>query len=383
MVQPLGRRLTVVQMLPALHAGGVERGTVEIAEALVAAGHRAIVIADGGRYSERLTAIGAEWFPWPVGRKSLATLWRFVPKVRELLTRERVDILHLRSRFPAWVGALAWRGLPPLERPRLVTTVHGFYSVNRYSAIMTRGEAVICVSEAIRRYVVRHYPKTDPARLTVIPRGIDPAHYPRGYRPTAEWFQEWFAQFPETRDKRWVTLPARLTRWKGQLELLAVWPEIVARHPDAHALLVGGFDSRRADYVAELRRLIAERNLTASVTLTGDRPDLKNILAASTVVLSLSTDPEAFGRTTLEALALGTPVVGYHHGGVAEQLAAIYPHGSVAVGDRTALTRQLDAALAGILPPVTAPLPEPFTLAAMQRATLALYERLAAAPRFS
>lgn len=371
------RPLTVVQMLPALHSGGVERGTVEIAEALVAAGHRAIVIADGGRYADHLRAIGAEWIPWPVGKKSVTTLWRFVPKVRDLLMRERVDILHLRSRLPAWVGYLAWRRIPPALRPRLVTTVHGFYSVNRYSALMTRGETVICVSEAIRHYVLCHYPKTDPERLVVIPRGIDPAAYPRGYRPDPGWFAQWYAQFPETRGKRWVTLPARLTRWKGQAELLTVWREIIARHPDAHALLVGGYDARRRDYVAELQQTIRAHGLENHVTLTGDRPDLKNILAASTVVLSLSTDPEAFGRTTLEALALGTRVIGYHHGGVAEQLAAIYPEGSVAVGDQTALARQIRAALDGTLPPVTQPLPERFTLAAMQHETLALYRRLA------
>ncbi len=359
-------------MLPALHSGGVERGTVEIAEALVAAGHRAIVIASGGRYAEQLRAMGAEWIDWPVGEKRLTTLWRFVPQLRALLLRERVDVLHLRSRFPAWVGWLAWRSLPADRRPRLVTTVHGFYSANPYSAVMTRGERVICVSEAIYRYVVENY-RVDPARLTVIPRGIDPAQYPRGYRPSSEWFAQWYAQFPATCGKRWVVLPARLTRWKGQARLLTLWPQIVARHPDAHLLLVGGHDPRRASYAAELRQRIADSHVAGSITLTGDRPDLREIMAASTLVLSLSTDPEAFGRTTLEALALGIPVIGYHHGGVAEQLAALYPEGSVAVGDDVALAARINECLAGQLPPVTRPFPERFTLSAMQAATVKVY----------
>lgn len=374
----MNRPLTVVQMLPALHAGGVERGTVEIAEALVAAGHRAMVIAEGGRFAERLQAIGAEWLDWPVGRKRLTTLWRFVPQVQALLVQERVDILHLRSRFPAWVGYLAWRNLPPAHRPRLVTTVHGFYSANPYSAVMTKGERVICVSEAIRRYVLDHY-RVDRERLTVIPRGIDPAAFPRGHRPTEAWFAAWYTQFPETRGKRWVVLPARLTRWKGQARLLHLWPQVVTAVPEAHLLLVGGADPRRRDYVAELHRLVAESGLTGSVTFTGDRPDLREIMAAAAVVLSLSTDPEAFGRTTLEALALGTPVIGYHHGGVAEQLAALYPEGSIAVGDEVALVRRLIEALTGKLPPVTRPLPRKFTLGAMQQETLACYEALACA----
>ncbi len=370
---PGQRPLTVVQMLPALGSGGVERGTVEIASALVAAGHRALVVAAGGRYTETLAALGAEWIDWPVGKKSLATLWRYVPRVRALLEETRADVLHLRSRFPAWVGYLAWRGLPAAKRPRLVTTVHGFYSVNPYSAVMTRGERVICVSDAVRRYVLEHY-RADPARLIVIPRGIDPAAYARGYRPDAAWWQAWGEAYPNTLGKRWVTLPARLTRWKGQMELLAVLPELVRHFPDVHVLLVGGFDARRADYVALLGRAIEAANLSGHVTLTGERRDLKEILAASTAVLSLSTDPEAFGRTTLEALALGVPVLGYHHGGVAEQLAAIYPYGSIAVRDHAALLRKLTALLSGDAPPVTAPLPPEYTLAQMQQQTLAVYQ---------
>ena len=364
-------------MLPALHSGGVERGAVEIAEALVAVGHRAVVIAKSGRYAERLHEIGAQWFNWPVGEKRLRTLWRWVPRLRQLLSEEQVDVLHLRSRFPAWVGWLAWQSLPASQRPRLVTTVHGFYSVNPYSAVMTRGERVICVSEAIYRYVVQNY-RVDPARLTVIPRGIDPCRYRRGYRPSSDWFAQWYAQFPATRGKRWVVLPARLTRWKGQSRLLALWPQIVVRHPDAHLLLVGGYDPRRAEYVARLHQRIAQENIAGSVTLTGDRPDLREIMAASRLVLSLSIDPEAFGRTTLEALALGVPVIGYHHGGVAEQLAALYPEGSIAVGDDVALVARINECLAGELPPVTRPFPERFTLSAMQAVTLQVYAELTA-----
>ncbi|MCX7946563.1 MAG: glycosyltransferase family 4 protein [Hydrogenophilus sp.] len=376
MVQPL----TVLQLLPALGTGGVERGTLEIAEALVNAGHHAIVVAAPGHYAERLQQIGVEWYPWPIGRKSPFTLWRYIPRLLDLIACKKPHILHLRSRFPAWLGYLTWRSLPPQRRPRLVTTVHGFYSINPYSAIMTRGEAVICVSEAVYAYVRRAYPKTPPERLITIPRGIDPAFYPRGYHPPPLWYERWYQQFPQTRGKRWVVLPGRLTRWKGHEEVLALWPEIIAHHPDAHLLIVGGAARHHRAYERHLRTLIAQRHLSSSVTLTGERADLREILAASELVLSLSTRPEAFGRTTLEALALGTPVIAYHHGGVAEQLSALYPSGSVAPYDRRALGRKILAALAGTLPPVEAPLPERFTLAAMQRATLALYARLASFP---
>ena len=157
----MAERMTVLQMLPALESGGVERGTVEIAAALVRAGHRALVMSAGGRLVPELEALGAEHIPLPVGRKSLLT-FRHVSRVRRLLRERGVDVLHLRSRLPAWVGWLAWRGLPAVERPRLVTTVHGFYTVGRYSSVMTRGERVIAVSESVRDYILENYPQPIP-----------------------------------------------------------------------------------------------------------------------------------------------------------------------------------------------------------------------------
>ena len=167
-------RLTVVQLLPALHSGGVERSTLEIAEALVRDGHRALVVSAGGRLVPRLEALGAEHIALPIGRKSPLTL-RHVRRLRRLFADCEADIVHARSRLPAWLGWFALRGMsaashPP--KPRFVTTVHGLNSPSRYSAIMARGERVICVSETVRAYVLRHYPNTDPARLRVIPRGI-------------------------------------------------------------------------------------------------------------------------------------------------------------------------------------------------------------------
>ena len=163
----ISKSLTVVQMLPALSSGGVERGTIDLSKYLVENGHRSIVIAKPGAMADQLLSSGGELVPWPVGHKSLSTL-RFVTKVRSLLLNENVDILHLRSRLPAWIGYLAWKFINPDVRPRLVTTVHGPYSVNRYSAVMTKGERVIAVSDMIKQYVLSNYPRVDPAQLSVI-----------------------------------------------------------------------------------------------------------------------------------------------------------------------------------------------------------------------
>ena len=144
------RRLTVVQLLPALHSGGVERSTLEIAAALVAAGHRSVVVSAGGRLVEPLLAGGSEHIALPVGRKSLLAAPGTVRRLRSELGRLRPDIVHARSRLPAWMAWFALKGLPA-PRPRFITTVHGLNSPGRYSGIMTRGERVICARCPKRR----------------------------------------------------------------------------------------------------------------------------------------------------------------------------------------------------------------------------------------
>lgn len=364
--------LTVVQTLPALESGGVERGTLEVAQALVKAGHRSIVISGGGRLVEPLRQTGSEHVEWPIGVKSPFSL-RYITRLRRLLRDVRADILHARSRLPAWISYLAWRGMPAEQRPRFVTTVHGAHSVNRYSRIMARGERVIAVSEYIREYLLRCYPGIDPQRIHVIPRGVDPALYPYGYRPDATWLQSWQAQYPRLKDKQLIVLPARLSRRKGQTDLIAAVAALrdtgVTR--DLHTLLVGG---GREKYATELQTRIRAADLHADITLLGHRDDVREILAISSVVLSLSNLPEAFGRTVVEALSLGKPVIGYAHGGVAEILLQMYPDGLVTPGDAGAVGERLRTFIHHA-PPV--PREHPYTLDRMLSATLSLYQELA------
>lgn len=364
--------LTVVQMLPALDSGGVERGTVEIGRYLVAQGHRSIVVSAGGRMVEQLLAEGSEHVAWPVGRKRLPTL-RYVRRVRELLRETAADVLHLRSRLPAWIGYLAWRGLPAGARPHLVTTVHGPYSVSRYSAVMTRGERVIAVSGMIREYIVRNYPGVDPGRIRVIHRGVDPTVYAYGYRPSRRWLDAWYASYPQTRGRFLVTLPARLTRWKGQEDFITVVQRLLRLGVPVHGLLVGGAHPRKRRYRDELAAQIRSAGLEDRLSMLGHRDDMQQLLAVSDVVLSLSREPEAFGRTTIEALSMGRPVIGYDHGGVAEQLASVLPEGLLPVGDVTGVAGRLAAWYRN---PPKVPAEHPFTLAAMQRQTLDVYLEL-------
>jgi len=333
--------LTVLQVLPALNGGGVERGTLEVAAALAQRGHRSLVISAGGRHVDRLEAAGSRHIACPVGAKTPLAL-RWVRLLRRLLLEEQVAILHARSRLPAWVAWLAWRSLPPERRPRFLTTVHGLYSVNFYSSVMTRGERIIAVSDTARDYVLANYPGVEPERIAVIYRGVDTAEYFTGYHPDTAWLANWYRHYPETRGKYVITLPGRLTRGKGVLDFVAVVQGLKQRGIPVHGLLVGDIPAdREAGFMNECRRRIAVAGLEESITLAGYREDLRDILAISGAVLSLSWHPEAFGRTVAEALSLGRPVAGYAHGGVGEQLQAMFPEGRVSVGDVDAVCGRL------------------------------------------
>lgn len=370
------RKLTVVQILPALESGGVERGTLEVGKHLVEHGHRSIVISAGGRLVEQLQREGSRHVAWDIGRKSLWTL-RLIPRLRRFLRDNRVDILHARSRMPAWIGYLAWRGMDPKTRPHFVTTVHGPYSVNTYSAVMTKGERVIVISKMIRDYVLSNYPGVDAGKLRLIYRGVDPGHFRHGYRPPDAWLADWYRQFPHTRGKRLITLPARITRWKGQEDFIELLAQIKDHAPEAHGLIVGETKPGKEHFLEQLQARAADLGVADRVTFTGHRSDLREVMAISDIVLSLSREPEAFGRTTIEALGLGVPVIAYDHGGVGEQLATILPAGAIPVGAIEPAARLVQAWLAA--PP---PVPEThaFTLHNMLSATLALYCELVTEP---
>lgn len=369
------RGITVVQVLPALEMGGVERGTLEVARRLVREGHRSMVISAGGRLVEQLQAEGSEHLNWDVGAKRLATL-RWIPRIRRFLRETRPDVLHLRSRLPAWIAYRAWKGLPPAQRPALVTTVHGFYTPGWYSSVMMRGERIIAISAAVRQHVLQHYPWVEAGRIRVIHRGVDPEVFPFGYTPAAAWLADWQARYPQLRDKYVLTLPARLSRWKGQEDFIAIIAALRQRGVPVHGLLAGGTHPRKQHYETELRAQIEAQGLNDAITLLGHRNDLREIMAVSSVVLSLSRDPEAFGRVSLEALSLGRPVVAYDHGGVGEQLAEILPEGRVPVGDQAGVVERL-VAWYGTPPQV--PSRQPFTLERMLTATLEVYRDAVAA----
>ncbi len=364
--------MKVIQILPELNTGGVERGTLEMGKYLVDQGHESIVISNGGRLVAQLEVEGSRHITLPVHKKRLSSL-KQVKVLRRLFEEERPDILHLRSRLPAWLAYLAWRKMDPQTRPRLVTTVHGFYSVNAYSKIMTRGEQVICVSNSVKDYVLKNYPDVPEDKLTVIHRGVDPNEFSYGYQPSADWIGKWQADYPRLKGKYVITLPGRITRWKGQLDFIKVIASLKEKDIPVHGLIVGEPHPKKLEFLEEVKNTIRATGVENNVTLIGHRSDLREVMAVSDVVVSCSTDPEAFGRVTLEALAIGRPVAAYAHGGVKEQLEAMLPDGQVSVGDTTTMAGRL---ISWHQTPEYPSTRNAFALHNMLQSTLMIYQRL-------
>ena len=317
---------TILQILPSLDYGGVERGTIEVANELVKRNHRSIVISAMGRLVPELIASGSEHIDLPVGEKSIGSI-KLIPKLSRLFIEKNVDIVHVRSRLPAWLTHFALKKLQPGRKPILITTVHGPYTVNRYSKIMMSGYRVIAISKYIKKYIIKNYPDIDKNKIEIIPRGVNNNEYYSDYKPLSSWTESWHREFPNLKNKFLITLPARITRWKGQNDFIEIITKLNKKGFNVHGLIVGGVDKIKQKYLRELKSLVKKNNIEAHISFTGHRDDIKNILSISDIVLSLAKTPEAFGRTALEALALGVPVIAYNHGGAKEILEDLFPKG--------------------------------------------------------
>jgi glycosyltransferase involved in cell wall biosynthesis len=361
---------SVVQLIPSLGPGGAERSTMEIARALVAAGHRSAVISAGGRWATRLKAEGSEHYTLPIGSKSLGIIGTLF-KLRARLKKLRPDIVHVRSRLPAWLARFALIGLSP--RPAVVSTVHGLNSISAYSRVLTQADRVIVVSETAREFVVEAYPGTDTTRMRVIPRGADPAEFPPGHRATREWREQFFAEYPTLAGGRLLTLPGRGTRLKGHADAIELLARLRAERVDARLLLLGVSEHRRQEYVSELRQFAREMGVFKQVAFAPSRGDVRDVYAVSDLVLQLSTRPESFGRVVAEALCMGRPVLGYDHGGVGELLRSLYPAGCVPPRDLDAACARAKTLLTAAPPVDSAPVPK---VSDLQRRTLSVYSEL-------
>lgn len=364
--------MKVVQVLPELNSGGVERGTVDFARELVRRGHQSIVISNGGRMVDQLTAQGSRHIAYPVHRKSLLSL-RHVRPLRRLLMELKPDIVHVRSRLPAWLVWLALRKIPRSQRPALVSTFHGLYSVNRYSEIMGCGDAVIAISDCVRDYIFDHYPRIDRQKVSVVYRGVDTEQFNGETLAPEPWQAQFYQEFPGCKGKAILTMPGRLSRWKGQQEFIKLIAALVSRGIACHGLIVGDISPGKEAYLQELRQQVEEAGLQNEISFTGHRSDIEHVYALSAVVYNLSQHPEPFGRTVIEALAMGVPVIAYRCGGPAESLRDCLPQGLIDTGD---IDQLIKVSRMFIEQRPTFNLPADFTLPVQADKTIAIYQQL-------
>jgi glycosyltransferase involved in cell wall biosynthesis len=365
--------MKIVQILPELNAGGVEGHVLELAGFLASQGHESIVISNGGNMVERLEQRGVRHVTMPVHRKSLRSLFQ-VRKLRAWLRDEKPDIVHAHSRVPAWIVWLALRGIPVDKRPKFVTTVHGFYSVNAYSAIMTQGDRIIAVSESVRAYIRGNYPSADPKRIEVIPNGVNPAIYHPAFKPSDDWLVQWRNDHPELIGKKLLLLPGRITRLKGHSDFFQLISELKKSGQSVCGLIAGNTHPKKQAYLNELHQQAERLGITRDIIFLGHRSDLRELMAVSDVVMALSQQPESFGLTVLEALALGRPVVGYDCGGVGELLAAFFPLGKGPLGKLSDVIEKSACIIRNRAE--VFPVSHPFTLEAMCESTISVYQKL-------
>lgn len=366
--------MKVMHLLPSLTSGGVEQVVLELCEGLINDGHESVVVSGGGPMVADIEKTGARHITMPIGKKSIRTFF-LSGRLAKLIRNERPDILNIHSRVPAWVGHWALKKLPKELRPKVISTFHGYYSVNGYSAVMTRGEKVIAVSNFIREHILECYPTTPAEKIVVIPNSVDTSvHYPE-YKPSEEWYEKWYAQYPELKGKYVICLPARVTRHKGAAHLAPILQELKRRSIPAHALILGEVKKDKVAFKQELDNLFRDAGLSDAVTWTGLRRDVRDVMVASDVIVSLNLLPEAFGKTTLEALALGRPTAGYEAGGVGEQLDDYLPAGKVPTGDTAAMANVL-AEWYHTPPKPKLPLTAPYRRKDMTDAYIALYREV-------
>jgi glycosyltransferase involved in cell wall biosynthesis len=239
---------------------------------------------------------------------------------------------------------------------------------------MCRGERVIAVSDTVKQYILSNYPDTPESNIHLIYRGVDPAEWPYCYQASPEWKRAFFSDFPQLEGKRLLCLPGRLTRLKGHNDFLNLLSTLTSEFEDIHAIIVGGEDPKRKEYANELYQRVKDLGLEDRVTFTGARKDIREIFSISEIIYSLSTKPESFGRTVLEALSLGRPVLGYDHGGVGEVLLAVFGAGRVTVSESSELKNKSRTQLEGQVDAVKEQ--ACFTKEAMLESTLSVYKSL-------
>lgn len=330
-----------MQIIPELSAGGAEQGCIDIAAELVASGAQALVVSNGGTRVPELTRIGAVHIDLPVHSKNPAVVWKNIGRLRRLIKRYNVHIVHARSRAPAWS---AWQACKKTQA-HFITTCHAPYNINgeakrRYNSVIAHGERVIAISNHVADYLQKNYKISD-SRIRLIHNGI-PLEKFHPTTVTPERLVTLSAQWRVPDGANIIMLPGRLTRWKGHHVLIEAMARL--QRPDLFCVIIGS-DQGRSEYRKELETLIQEKALGGRVRIVDHCKDMPAAYMLATVVVSASTDPEGFGRIPVEAQAMGRPIIATDHGGAQETILRGRTGWLVPPSDPVALAGAIEEAL--------------------------------------
>ena len=321
--------MKVIQFVPTLESGGVEQGVLEIASALVQDGHDSHVVSAGGRLVSDLISDGSIHHQWSLHKKNFFT-FRLVRPLRRWILSMNADILHVRSRMPAWLVWMAWKGMPVNKRPKLISTVHGLHSVNFYSAVMTKPQNIIAVSEASKNYITKNYVTESEKNIKLIYRGVNNSYYYPEFKPSVDWVEQWYRDYPETKGCRLLTIAGRISPLKDFEKLLYLANDLKKNSTHRFKILIAGeVKDKHVKYLKHLKDKIIRLDISDEVIFLNFRKDIKEIYSISSVVFNTSNKPESFGRSILEPLSLGIPSLGFNRGGVKEILEELYPFGAI------------------------------------------------------
>ena len=332
----------IMQIIPALGAGGAEQGCLDVAEELVNSGAQAIVVSNGGPRVHELARCGAVHIEMPVHSKNPMVMLQNIRRIRHLITRYNVNIVHARSRAPAWSAYQACKG----TAAHFITTCHAPYNISGnlkqlYNSSIAKGERVIAISKYVAQYLQDHY-QVNPEKIRLIPRGIalDRFH-PTAVTPQRliTLAQEW--RIPDGANV--IILPGRITRWKGHHVLI----EAVARlkRDDIFCVLIGS-DQGRTKYREELENTIKEKHLEGQVRIVNHCNDMPAAYMLASIAVCPSTDPEGFGRIPVETQAMGRPIIAADHGGAQETIIRGETGWLVKPGSAEELAKAINEALA-------------------------------------
>lgn len=357
--------MNILQILPELNVGGVETGTVDLAQYLVQHGHRSVVISQGGRLVSGLEAAGSKHYQFPVHKKSLWTIFRMIQRVRKIILNEDIQIVHARSRVPAWIAYFASRGTNAV----FVTTCHGYYRNRFLSQVMGWGKLVIVPSASIGRHMIEDF-DIQPDNIRKIARSVNLAKFQKINRPQ------------QNKTGRTIAMVGRITPLKGHTYFLQAMAKVVRQMPYVKIWIIGDAPASKQAYKQELLELVKRLGLVNQVEFLGNRADVPQLLTQVDVLVLATVTQESFGRVILEAQAVGVPVVATRVGGVVDIIEDEQTGLLVTPKDCDAMAKAVirilnEPALAqSFTAQAQKKLLEQFTLEKMALQTLAVYEEL-------